>query len=498
MGGVPIPDSRKLSSPESVSDSSFQKGGPSFLREVLQWFAWSVLLGLVLPISVWMLRPIALFSGLLIVASLFVMQRLVGLFHLRRLTIPAFFYFIYISVILIPGFFIFNEEITSSRDRFLFGIESVLVTVPLGIWIANACFRFRKQETVDYFRRPVVYESLAASSVRKYVAFLILAVVFVLINLVETPVVPLLFLIRNPGEFVAAALLREDAFKLLNSHLTYVYSVLRGTIFPFLIMLSFGRYLQYKQEVWRRLFWVSLLSGVLYAALTIEKSPVATIFGLLLIFYYLLKGSQFSVTATAVGAVLFLAFPLTIILLSYHGSEGGTVGGAIQAIAARIFYGPAQVVYAYFEVFPTVLPFQHGASVPKLAYLLDSKAIDIPNIVGLYMTDGRDLASISANGCFIGNFNADFGLPGVFAGGVLAGFLMQTVYVYFCRKPKTVVSLVAYAICMWSFGELVISPLPTAMLSGGITFAMLLYWFFRSRWGARGVSCSESRYSTGS
>lgn len=441
---------------------------------------WAVFLGLVLPLSLWGLPSIALLSGLLIVASLIAMQRLVGLFDLRRLTIPAFFYLIYISVILIPGFFIFNDEITGSRGRFLFGIESVLITVPLGVWFANYCFGFRKRETTDYFRRPVAYEGLGAFSYRKYVTFLALALILVVINLFEAPDVPLLFLIRNPGQFLAAALLREDSFKLLNSPFTYIYFVLRGIIFPFLVMLSFGEYLQHKEQLWRRLFWASLISGVIYAALTIEKSPVATIFGLLFIFYYLFKGGKLGLFSTVAASIIFLAFPLTIILLSYHGSEGGTLVGAIQAIAARIFYGPAQVVYAYFEMFPALVPFQHGASLPKLAFLMGSNAIDIPNLVGLYMTDGRDLASISANGCFIGNFNADFGLPGVVVGGILAGFLMQMVYVYFCRKPKTVVSLAACAICMWAFGELVISPLPTTMLSGGVTFAFLLYWFFKS------------------
>jgi oligosaccharide repeat unit polymerase len=449
--------------------------------EYATWLAWAVLLVLVIPLGLWGLRPIALLSILLILASLIGMQRLVGLFALNRLAIPSLFYLIYISVILLPGFFIFADEITASRGRFLFGIESVLITVPLGIWIANLCFRFRQHETADYFNRPVSHETRSASSVRIYLVFLVIALILVVINLIETPVIPLVFLIRNPGEFLAAALLREDSFKLLDSHLTYAYYVVRGTVFPFLIMLSFGRYVQNKQQIWKRLFWVSLASGVLYASLTIEKSPVAAIFGLLIIFYYLYKGGKLGATVAVAGPIVFLAFPLTIVLLAYNGSEGGTFGAALQAIVARIFYGPAQVVYAYFEVFPAVVPFQHGASLLKLAYLLGWKTIDIPNVVGLYMTDGGDLESVSANGCFIGNFYADFGLPGVMIGGVLAGFLMQGVSVYFFRRPKTVVSLAAYAICAWAFGELVIRPLPTTLLSGGVTFALLLYWFFRVR-----------------
>jgi oligosaccharide repeat unit polymerase len=452
-----------------------------FFRETFLEFLWLSLFFLVLPVSLWMLPRLALFSGLLIAASLWMMQRIVGLFHLRRLTIPTFFYFLYIAIILIPGFFIFSEEITPSRWRFLFAIESVVVTVPLGIWFANLWLGFQSEEAANYFHRPVAIEPLGAPAKRIYIAFLAMGFVLVLMNLWETPAIPLLYLIHNPGDFLAAAILREDSFKILNSHFTYAYYVLRGTVLPFLIMLAFGRYCLQKQELWRRLFLTSLFLGIFYAAITIEKSPVSAILGLLGIFYYLIKGGKLGKAAALLLPLLFLVFPLTVLLLAYNGSEGGTLSGALQAIGHRLFYSPAQVVYGYFEVFPAVIPFQHGASIVKLAHLMGWKAVDIPNLVGLYMTDGQDLDTITANSCFIGNFNADFGLPGVVLAGVLAGFVMQFVNVHLFRQPKTVVNLAAYAICMWAFGMLVASPLSTVLLSGGVAFSFVLRWFFRDR-----------------
>lgn len=470
-----------MSTSPKASAPTIHRAKPSFFREVLQWFALLVALVVVLPVSLLTLPPLAIFSCLIILISAFLMHRLVGLFELKRLTIPSFFYAIYFIIILIPGFFLYTEEYTSSRGQFLFGVESVLLTVPLGIWLANCCFRFRKQETKSYFRRPVVQEPLDTSSVRSFVIFLIVALVFVAINVIETPVIPLFFLIRNPGEALTAALLREDSFKLLNSHLTYVYSVVRASIFPFLTMLSFGRYLQQKQGIWRGLFWISLISGVLYASLTIEKAPVAAIFGLIFVFYYLFKRGELGATVTTTAVVLFLAFPVMVVLLAYQGSsEGLTLWGAIQAVMVRLVYTPAQVLYAYFQMFPAVIPYQHGAGIAKFAYFMGWKTIDIPNAVGMYMTPGA-IDTVHANGCFIGNLNADFGLPGVVVGGVIAGFLMQAVSIYLFRKPKTIASLAAYAICMLSFGELTISPLPTALLSGGVTFALLLRWYFESR-----------------
>jgi oligosaccharide repeat unit polymerase len=476
------------SSSERISSIRFSQ----FLREMVLIFATLVVFLIVLPIGLWVIPLLASLSGLLIVSSLCAMQRLVGL-HFRRLTIPSFFYFLYFAVILIPGFVIFHNEITPSRWRFLFGVESVLITVPVGIWLASRVLSSSTREIKDYFHRRLAPELPGTPSVRLFLVFLVSAVTLVILNIWETRVIPLLYLFRNPGEALTVALLREDSFKFLNSHLVYVYYVLRGTVLPFLILVAFGRYLQQSSEVWRRLFWITLSLGVLYAAVTVEKSPVATIFGLLAVFYYQFKGGRMGKSAMALAAVLFLSFPLMVVLFAYHGAEGGTLSGAIYAIGNRLFYSPAQIVYAYFEVFPSVVPFQHGASIGKLASLLGWKTINIPNTVGLYMTSGQDLDTITANSCFLGNLNADFGLPGVVVGGVLAGFLMQSVNVYLCRKPKTVVNVAAYAICMWAFGLLVASALPTVLLSGGVTFCLALRWVFRARGPAPEGGISKDR-----
>jgi oligosaccharide repeat unit polymerase len=464
--------------PESFNPAQNSLVAQSSPWEAFRWLLCLTLFLIVVPSGLLFLPGLVVFSIAVIAISMWMMHRLVGLFNLGQVTAPTFFYYLYFVTILVPGFFIYADEVTPSRWRFLFGIESVLLTVPVGIAIANLSLGFSKSQIALFFRRRVETELLGPSSVRLFILVLILAAVFVLINIWETPVIPLLYLIRNPGETIAAAVLREDSFKLLNSHLTYLYAVIRGTIFPFLILLAYGRNRRQPQWQWRWLFWISLAIGVFYAALTIEKSPVAAIFGLLFLFYYLFQGGRVGRLASIVAPVLFFCFPLAVVLLAYHGSEGGTLAGAIQAFGVRLFYSPAQIVYAYFEVFPAVIPFQHGASIAKFAALFGWKMIDIPNAVGLYMKLGSDLDTITANSCFIGNLNADFGLVGVVIGGIVAGFAMQAVSIYLCIRRKTAVNLAAHAICIWALGMLVTTPLSTALLSGGVTFAWILAWIF--------------------
>ncbi|HTW24579.1 MAG TPA: oligosaccharide repeat unit polymerase [Candidatus Baltobacteraceae bacterium] len=454
---------------------------PPSLGEAVSWTLWLTLFLIVVPAALFFLPGLVVLSAVVVLCSFWAMHRLVGLFNLRQITAPAFFYYLYFAVILVPGFFLFADEVTPSRWRFLFGIESVLLSVPAGIAIANVLLRFGKRSIARYFRRPVEPELPGPSDTRLFVLFFALSLAFMAINIWETPAIPLFYLLRNPGETIVAAMLREDAFKLLHSHLTYVYAVVRGIVFPFLILVAYGRNRLDPARRWRWLFWATLAAGLFYAALTIEKSPVAAVFGLLILFYYLLRGGRVGRWASIGAPVLFLCFPLAVILLAYHGSEGGTLEGAFQAIGVRLFYSPAQIVYAYFEVFPAVIPFQHGASVAKIATLFGWKVVDIPNAVGMYMKTGGDLDTISSNSCFIGNMNADFGLPGVVIGGILAGFVMQGVSAYMCRRPKTPVNVAAHAICIWALGMLVTSALPMALLSGGVTFAVLLAWIFGHR-----------------
>jgi hypothetical protein len=445
-------------------------------RKLFPWIApFLCSLALILA-GLWIASSLVVLSILVVAVSLWMMHSVAGVFNLRKLNIASFFYLIYLAVILIPGFFVFADEVTASRMRFLFGIESVLISVPVGIFIANLLFDFRKEEIATYFDAAVTSESPKAG-LTAFLVILGLGVLLIAINIRETPVIPLLYLIRNPGETLTVAAMREDAFKLLNSPLTYVYAVFRGSVFPFLAMVALGRYRLRKEVIWKRLFWVSLACAVGYASLTIEKSPVATIFGLLFLFSYLFKGGRLSKKTTIAFPIIFLAFPALVMLLSYQGSEAGTIASLIQAIGQRIFYGPAQIAYAYFELFPAIIPFQHGASLVKLAHILGWKTLDIPNVVGLYVTGGiGGIDSVSANGCFIGNLNADFGLPAVVIGGVFAGLVMQMATVYFVRRPKSVANIAGYAACMWSFGLLVASPLPTVLLSGGVAFAVLLAW----------------------
>ncbi|MGC2831899.1 MAG: hypothetical protein WB994_19835, partial [Candidatus Acidiferrum sp.] len=88
------------------------------------------------------------------------------------------------------------------------------------------------------------------------------------------------------------------------------------------------------------------------------------------------------------------------------------------------------------------------------------------------------IASVSANACFLGNWNADFGLAGVVAGGFLAGVSVQTTQIIVLRRARTISNLAVYSFLMLAFGLLVSSPLSVVLLSGGVAFIFLVSALF--------------------
>src|SRR5579863_1447785 len=111
--------------------------------------------GALCELTTWRSSGAVLISVTVIYISLWMMQKAVGLFNLRALTIPALFYIGYLALVLVPGFFILSHHPEPYRTRYLVGIESVLITVPLGVLFTNLNCRFHKQEIGSYFREPL-------------------------------------------------------------------------------------------------------------------------------------------------------------------------------------------------------------------------------------------------------------------------------------------------------------------------------------------------------
>jgi oligosaccharide repeat unit polymerase len=309
-----------------------------------------------------------------------------------------------------------------------------------------------------------------------YWGVVVVAILLVVQYLREVPTIPLWYLLKHPGSAAELVFLREDSFKLLDSPLVYFYDVLRRVGFPVLTAVSFGYYRLGRKRTWLLTFLAVTTLGVFFSSLSLAKMPVALIALVGCFYWYLQRGGRLSLRAIIGGVTLVLLFPI-VVLMQLRASTEVSIDVILTAIAKRLFVLPAEILYAYFEIFPRTVGFLHGRTIGRVAWAMGEPLFDLSNYAFNYVFP-TGVSSGSAPAAFIGFFYADFGLPGVLFGGFLAGVIMQLVHSYLIRRPKTVMGLAAYAFMYWAFWQINLAALPQTMLSGGVAFVLAGLWLF--------------------
>jgi oligosaccharide repeat unit polymerase len=447
------------------------------IKEALAWMAAFAITMMMAWINIG--PGIAWLSCGVLVCSFFLTRSSCRPFSFHRLTIPGFWYVTYLFLILWPAFYVYFEGDDPYRRVFLFAVESVLITVPFGWYLATAALSFRPSEVEEFFRAPLRAPQITPRFSKAFLWLFAFSLVMTGLYLWEVKAVPLFYLIANPGDALAVAILREESLKLLNSPFLYIYSVLRAVLYPFLIIASIGGYLVTRAAKWLWLSVVVMIAGVIYASLTIAKGPVAIIFLMIAFFSYYYRHGHLSRRAMALFLVIILLFPMLVVTWAYFGTDLDfrQIGMVLQAIGDRIFHIPAEMVYSYFEFFPAQMGHLHGRSIGLLSSVLRMDHVDTPNAVGQFIYPYA-FGSMTANAAFIGDLYADFGMAGVLIGGVLAGFVMQALHIYVIRRRKTVITIAVYAFLVVTFLLLHSTALPQILASNGAILIFLIAWAF--------------------
>jgi oligosaccharide repeat unit polymerase len=407
--------------------------------------------------------------------SCWLMQQAVGLSP-RLLTISAFWYWLYLAFVFIPAFSVFGSHAEPYRTMYMVAVDSALISVPLGVMAVNVTTGFHKEDMRRYFRAPLAVQGGMNSLRPGFLALLVVAIVLSVLYCLQISSIPLYDLIVHPGDYNGLVTAREESLKLMNSPLVYAYYVVRSTIFPLLILIGLGEYLRTRRTEWKVLFGAAIAVGLIYSALTIAKSPVCNLVLFVAFFMYLRRGGNVKITSLLLVALAFLLFPMFVIMSEQAGAVG--LSATLADLSHRLFGTPSEVLYYYFEVFPGVVPHQHGATIGKVAWVLGVPTFDDANFVGRYMmARGAGFRStVTANAPFLGSLYADFSLAGVVVGSFIAGVTMQAVQVTLMRRPKTTLNLALFAFLLVTFAWLNTTTLPVVLLSDGGLLVFAFAW----------------------
>jgi hypothetical protein len=77
----------------------------------------------------------------------------------RRLTIPGIWLISYLTVAVVPGFFVAADKHTAYVAPFMTAVLSTLIPVPAGMLLARALAGFSRREVREFYDAPVLERS---------------------------------------------------------------------------------------------------------------------------------------------------------------------------------------------------------------------------------------------------------------------------------------------------------------------------------------------------
>lgn len=462
-------------------------------RTLGPWLAlWIASLGAGLTVA-FVVSPVyaaAAGSLMTLAISMWLMHRLIKVFDIRQMTVPGFWYLTYVVTMYIPSLLIifgrlspekldaagypFHIELGPHLGMLSFAINSALITVPMGVWLAGRLLRFKTGEIKEYFAGGVEETGDRRAPMLAYGLVIACAVGFSTLYVWDVSssvgTIPL-FELFKPHSHRGLAHLRIGSLVALHSPLRYVYAIVIEAVYPFLTAAAFGYFLHTRKSGWLVLFLFTFSVGTLSAAASTARGGVAAILVVTLLLLYLYLGGRAAGKFLLLSLGVIFIFPVFVTIATYRVD----FWYALMVIGVRLFYTPAYIQYVYFQVVPAQVGFLHGRTSPNLAWLTGQSYFNMQEYVARVLYPHAP-AHAMASGPFLGDYYVNFGMLGVLAGGVLAGFVMGWLQIWLVRRPKRVAGLAVYAFLLYAFWTLTDRPLPVVLWSGGVVFVFLTMW----------------------
>ncbi len=374
--------------------------------------------------------------GLIIAISLYnvIVYRNRNIFGFNGIAIlswPSVVFLSYTLIIAIPSVYLTITKTESIRWYFYASILTFYILYPLGLLLAN-----KKNEIINSkiigIRENILSKTSLDNTVYKIcILMLSFSFIIMLLYLYRVPFLPIIQLIKTPGESTLLTNMRAESMKLLNVSFIekYLFAWLREVIFPIGITASFALALLYRKSKYIFLFLLFFISGLVNNSLTLTKSPVAAIFLCISAVYFLWK-RKITPRLALIATVVMFSFPaLMYMFIAPEDSPMRDIANVAVMILFRLFIVPAEALYQYFLIFPSIHGFLYGRSSKIFSWIYDDGLFNAPNYVAKIWWD-EPFTHGNANAIYIGNFWADFGLIGVFLSTIFIGYFIHTLYYY--------------------------------------------------------------------
>lgn len=401
--------------------------------------------------------------GAYLTLSLFIYELLIfnkraiyGFSGLRIISLPSLVILIFTIFIAIPSVYIVSIKTHPAKYNYFISIVLFYILYPIGLQIGYIIKKIDIQKV-----RKIKYNEFTKSKydILFYKVLLFLfsfCILIVLLYSVRSKVYPLFEMIKNPGSYVKLQFMREQALKILPVTFLekYLFNWLRSLFIPLGIVGSLFLSLLYKKRKYISLFLLFFSFGMFANLITLEKSPVAAIFLVIISLFYI-RLKKITLKFILMSIVLVFSFPILIMFFLHFGKENMFKVLYISFLN-RIFLVPSETLFQYFKIFPQTHEFLLGRATHLFSWLHNQGLFPISNYVARIWW-GKPKTTGLANTTFIGNFWADFGWIGVLLSIFTVGIIIHLFYwkiltVSEYKKNIIFTTIIASAVPIFTFG----------------------------------------------
>lgn len=334
-----------------------------------------------------------------------------------------------------------NEE---SRLYGWLAVQYTMIMMPLGMLFVINLFGYKNnnrifQEYVHSDIRPFL--SLKDSYIRyPFYILSIVSILSVMYVMVTLKTIPITGIIQGLGHEALAGL-RIDASRGFSGNL-YIRNIFALGLTPILSYIAFAYYKMTKSKKDLIIFLVLFVSSFLILTYNIAKGPVvAYLLGFM--FLNILINGAVKRKTLFIFFVIILSF-LIVMYLFIMGATGISILDLFNyntGIIGRIILGQSAGTYLSFDIFPSVI--EHVGFGSISGFLNSILGLEDSERSARLLMEHVNPKAVEAglagviNSLFIAEAWANFGLIGVLIAPFYVGVVIQTLFMFFLKLPKT-------------------------------------------------------------
>ncbi|MET4519809.1 hypothetical protein [Bradyrhizobium sp. I1.7.5] len=365
-------------------------------------------------------------------------------------------------------------------------IGLMFLSVTAGIQLVNRLMAGSVQGTsaaLSNWRNQPLKETYSAEVWLTCVAFA-LSVFMVWVSYREQHLHVILAYLSVPGDEFAKIVYRQQ----YGGSRIYIYNLATGTIAPMIIV--WGGLVAWVRRSWLLGAVIALLlaATILGKLETLNKAPIVLFILQLLLVGYLLFRNRLDWRVCILGiCVAFLVF-IPIFMIAIPGMK---LNEAFDFFYYRAFDFSNAALLEYFGAFPWRLAHMWGGNVRLVAALAGWNWEPSYDVVARLW---RSAEGTHTTAMFIADAWVDFSYVGVVVYSLVIGALCRWIDVLLLREGKTAMALAVLAASFIGIYNLMISALPTSIVTGGMGLPIVVAIFreFGCYWARQQADGSSS------